>query len=226
MDSLDWRPDLGSALLLLSRQTGEWVASISVGNRHCLHLINCFESDGQLCVDVIETERPVYDQYQSVPDLFVDVPEGRPIRFKIDLRKYQVLSKEEIGYFGAPDFPSIDPQSATRSYNDFWLLGISGTGRYGRKFFDELVHVRWDQPEVVDIYQAPPMHYLAGEPIFIGEPGGESNGGVVMCQLLNAERRTSAFALFDAFAVRLGPIATIHLPQPVPPGFHASFYRF
>jgi len=225
MDSLEWRPDLGSTLLILSRQSGERVSSIPVGNRYCLHLINCFEANGHLFVDLIEMDRPIYDQYETLPDLFVDVPEGQPTRLEIDFKSEQVLSRQAIDYCSAPDFPSINPRSANQSYSDFWMLGISATGRYGRKFFDQLVHARWSEPALLDVYQAPPMHYLAGEPIFIGDTAIDSDDGVVMCQLLDAAQQISAFVFFNAFAVHRGPIATVRLPHPVAPGFHASFYR-
>ena len=61
MDSLAWRPHLGSRILLVSRTTGREVCSIPVGARYCLHTINCWEADGLVILDVIEMSRPVYD---------------------------------------------------------------------------------------------------------------------------------------------------------------------
>jgi carotenoid cleavage dioxygenase-like enzyme len=51
LDSLNWEPERGSRLLIVSRQTGEKVAELPVGSRHCLHFINCFEDDGRLTID-------------------------------------------------------------------------------------------------------------------------------------------------------------------------------
>ena len=79
-DALRWEPERGSRLLVVSRETGEPRAVVSVGSFYCLHFINCFEEGGRLNVDVLELERPVYDQYQELPDLFTDVREGRPVR--------------------------------------------------------------------------------------------------------------------------------------------------
>jgi carotenoid cleavage dioxygenase len=222
MEALSWEPERGSRLLVLSRETGEKIVSIPHGPRHCLHLINCFEEEGNLVVDVLELERPIYDQYQIVPDLFADVCEGQPVRFVVDLSQGVIVERCEINYRLAPDFPSLDPRRAARPYRDFWMLGISATGRRGRKFFDQLVHADWNCAQPCDIYQAPPMHYLGGEPIFIADPLGET-AGVVICQLFDAERRSSAFVIFDALKVAAGPVATIRLNEPVRQGFHASF---
>ena len=100
------------------------------------------------------------------------------------------------------------------------MLGISATGRRGRKFFDQLVHARWGG--ALDIYHAPPFHYLGGEPVFVAAPGDE-RGGAVICQVFDAGRGESAFAIFDAFDVAAGPVARLRLNAPVHLGFHASF---
>jgi carotenoid cleavage dioxygenase-like enzyme len=104
------------------------------------------------------------------------------------------------------------------------MLGMSATGRSGRKFFDQLVHADWAEATAGDIYQAPTMQYLGGEPIFIGDPGDRRTGAII-CQVFDAEHVISAFALFDAFHVASGPVAMLHLREPIPSLFHASFHR-
>jgi carotenoid cleavage dioxygenase-like enzyme len=68
------------------------------------------------------------------------------------------------------------------------------------------------------------MHYLGGEPVFIGQPSTQ-NVGAIICQVFDAEHMTSAFALFDAFHVAHGPVAMLRLREPLPPLFHAAFHR-
>ncbi len=222
LDSLSWEPERGSRLLIISRDSGGLLASVPIGNRYCLHLVNCFEEETELMIDVIELDRPIYDQYQPLPNLFTDVCEGQPVRFALDKQSWQLVDRKEIDYRLAPDFPSIDPRQYTKAYSDFWMLGISQTGKHGRKFFDQLVHASWAERAVSDVYQAPPGHYLAGEPIYIGDPGEKENGAVI-CQVFDAERVASAFAIFDAFNLAWGPVAVLRLNQPVHLGFHASF---
>jgi carotenoid cleavage dioxygenase-like enzyme len=101
------------------------------------------------------------------------------------------------------------------------MLGISKTGRPGRKFFDEVAHLSWAHPERADVWQAPPGHYLGGEPAFAPDPSG--GGGAVICQRFDAERGESAFLVFDAFDVAAGPVAVLPLERPLHLGFHAFF---
>ncbi|HKG78258.1 MAG TPA: carotenoid oxygenase family protein [Pyrinomonadaceae bacterium] len=222
LDSLHWEPERGSRLIVVSRETGTRVATIPIGNRYCLHLVNCFEQDGRLAVDVLEMDHPIYDQYQVMPDLFTDVCEAEPMRFVIDVASEELIKTARIDYRCAPDFPSVSPRQLTRSYRDFWSLSISTTGRPGRKFFDQIVHADWMCAKVCDVYKSPVLHYLCGEPIFIGNSHDEKTGAVI-CQIFDADRVRSSFAIFDAFRVARGPVATLGLREPVHLGFHASF---
>ena len=221
MDSLRWAPEHGSTLLILSRHSGEVVASIPIGNRYCLHLINSFEEGDSLTVDVLEFDEPLYGQYQPVPNLFQSVSRGGPVRFVLDLRSRVLLQRVELDYSRAPDFPAIAPPQAMHCYDDFWMLGISATGHYGRKFFDQLVHANWTRFATSDIYQSPPMRYLGGEPVFVG-PDGEREG-VIICQEFDALARQSSFLIFEAAEVAKGPIARIPVEHQMPLGFHAMF---
>ncbi|MBM3262223.1 MAG: carotenoid oxygenase family protein [candidate division Zixibacteria bacterium] len=222
IDALKWEPERGSQLRLFLRESGDEKVVISFGNRYCLHLANCFESDNLLTVDVIEHDGTLYDQYMPIPDLFRTATRGGPVRYVVDTDRGEVVTRHEIAYYHSPDFPALDPRFFTQSYGHAWMLGISQTGKEGRKFFDELAHVRWEEDAVTDVYRTPPFHYLGGEPVFIGDPG-DPKTGTILCQLFDAEHRRSAFVLFDAFDVAAGPIATLHLDNPIRLGFHSCF---
>ena len=222
MESLHWRPDLGSQMLVLCRETGAELARIPHEPRYCLHTINAFERDGALIVDLIEFERPVYDQYHDLPKLFEEVPWGQPVRFRIDLSTQSLLREESISYVAAPDFPCFDTRRESSAYDELWMLGISAAGRPGRKFFDRLIHARWSTPNQVDAWECPRGHYLGGEPVFVADPN-HANQGVVICHIFDSTRLQSRFELFEARDVSAGPIASVLLPEAIHLGFHASF---
>jgi len=222
MEALRWHPEDGTRLVVAAREDGERLASIPIGDRYCLHLVNCFEEGGRLVVDLVELDRPIYDQYQVIPDLFTDAPRGRPVRRVIDPASWTVAETAEMAYDPAPDFPAIDPRRTTRPYRHFWMLGISHTGNPGRKFFDQLAHLDWQRPSEADVYQAPEGCYLGCEPIFLPDPDDDGRG-VVICKRFDAGKVADAFLLFDPHDVARGPIATLPLREATPPGFHASW---
>jgi carotenoid cleavage dioxygenase-like enzyme len=223
MDALTWHPGRSSSLLLASRETGEQVARIPLDPGYCLHVVNSFEEGSNLVLDIEELEEPVYDEYQTIPDLFCDVGPARPTRFVINTRSWEIVDKRVIDSTLASDFPSIDQRGARHACDHFWSLSITKTGRPGRKFFDQLTHVDFSQGQATDVWRAENGCYLGNEPIFIGEPGNDS-GGVIMCKRFDAENLRDAFLIFDAYDVASGPIAVLHLAEPTPPAFHVSFH--
>jgi all-trans-8'-apo-beta-carotenal 15,15'-oxygenase len=221
MDALSWQPERGSQLVLVSRETGQGVAAIPVGGRYCLHLVNAFERGGHLVVDVVEYDRPLYPEYQVLPDLFTDTFRGHPVRFVVDPAAGAILDRRDIAYSCSPDFPAHDFAATGRPYGEFWMLGVGEAGKPGRKFFNQIVRIDWEGGDA-DVYEARPGHYLGGEPVFIPAPD-TPRAGVVLCQSFDANRSASSVVVFDAFHLDRGPMATLRLSEPIPFLFHSAF---
>jgi all-trans-8'-apo-beta-carotenal 15,15'-oxygenase len=221
LGSLQWMPERGSTMIVVDRSSGEIAASIPLGQRYCLHLMNAFEKDDTLMVDLLEFDTPIYGEYQPVHGMFQNVTKGGPVRFVIDLQERSLADRIPMECSASPDFPAIDPRRMMHSYEDFWMLGISSSGQSGRKFFDQLIHGNWNQ-SAMDIYQSPPLRYLSGEPVFISPADSEES--VVLCQEVDVREKTSYFLLFNAKSVKSGPIARIAAGQLMYCGFHAIFH--
>ncbi len=221
IDSLSWEPERGSQLLILDRCSGKEVARIPIAGRYCLHTINAFEFDSKLILDLIEFDRPMYDQYQLL-DLFDDAPFGQPVRYEIELSSFSVLGKKSIPYRCAPDFPVVDLRFDSQAYDHLWMLGISATGSSGEKFFDQLVHAKWSTPDELDIWSCPKGHYLGSEPVFVADPN-TSDEGFIICHLFDAIKSKSHFALFQSHNIAKGPSAILTLANSIHLGFHAAF---
>jgi all-trans-8'-apo-beta-carotenal 15,15'-oxygenase len=224
MESLSWEPEKGARILVAPRASKTQEAfSVEIEPRYCLHLINCHEEGGRILVDVLEMDRPIYAEYQPVPDLFQNVPPCRPVRYVIDTQSKSVLERITIPYDCSIDFPAIDAHRAGADYDDFWALGIGASGKPGRKFFDQLVRGCWSSRQICDTYVTPPGEYLGGEPICIVNPERSGEPVVVVQHLIPAENRVE-FLLFSACELSKGPIATLPLRHPIHPGFHTSFH--
>lgn len=224
VEALTWQRNLGSSLLILGRETGSEVARLPVAPCYCLHMIAAFERDRFLICDLIEYDGPIYEHYQVLPNLFVRIPAGRPVRYAIDLTDPMIVSRQEATYAQAPDFPTIDPRRAGREYEECWMLGISATGRTGRKFFDRLVHVTWSRSHCPDVFRVPAGHFLTGEPAYI--PNDDHCAiGTLLAPFYDSRENASGYWLFDPSQVATGPIAEIRLPGPNHAGFHATWTR-
>jgi all-trans-8'-apo-beta-carotenal 15,15'-oxygenase len=224
VDSLDWKPELGSRILIAPRSAKGEAFTVEAGEAYCLHVINCFENGTHVTMDVLRLEAPVYSQYQPLPDLFLDVSPCHPARYVIDVTNRELVSVDTLPYAQSPDFPSINPDVAGRAADDFWMLGISHAGKRGRKFFDELVHGSWSAGNVSDLYRLPETVYFGGEPAFVANPSAPDEA-VVITQIHRPEKQRTDIAVFDAFELRRGPLVTIPLRHPIHPGFHSTFLR-
>ena len=225
MESLTWEPERGSRILVIPRGgKPEESFLVPTGHGYCLHLINCFEDGNCLTVDLLELERPVYAEYQPVPDLFPDAPRGGPVRYMIDCPSRQVIERLAMPYDRGPDFPAVDPSRASLPYDDFWMLGIQSTGRHGRKFFDQLAHASWGRGDVFDVFNLPSGEYFGGEPMYVANPR-DPGEAVVIVEHLQPARNEASFVLFDAYAVKNGPVARLPLRNMLHPGFHSSFWK-
>lgn len=222
-EALTWQRNLGSSLLVLDRETGREVARLPVAPYYCLHVIAAFERDGFLICDLIEYDGPIYEHYQVLPSLFVRIPAGRPVRYAIDLNGPLIVARQEAAYAQAPDFPTLDPRHAGLAYSDCWMLGISATGRVGRKFFDRLVHVNWGRSHCPDVFRAPSGHFLTGEPAYIPFDD-QDDSGAVLAPFFDSQNNTSGYWLFEPSQIAAGPLAEIRLQGPDHAGFHAAWW--
>jgi all-trans-8'-apo-beta-carotenal 15,15'-oxygenase len=242
MDSLVWKPELGSSLLIVRRADGEPVATVPLSPpgstaqdgpaaAHVLHLINAFEAPDpegdQLVVDVLELDQPIYDQYDNLPDLFPEARGARPVRRRIDLKTAHVREETTLSYDRLADFPQLDPRQLGRPYRRFWMLGIAQSDAPGRKMFDQLVSCNWETG-ATDLYQAPAGVYFASEPAFAPDPAypAGSDQGAILCPIFQPDlsgEPKSAFWIFNALDLAAGPVAKVPLRSPIGFAFHACF---
>lgn len=214
VDALCWRPELGSCLIVVDRDSCEPLLSVPIGHRYCLHTINAYEIGSALVVDVVEMPAPVYDTYR-VPHLFDRPVAATPVRFTIDLDGRTVSRRELRGGF-APEFAIVDAADVMRPYSYFWALDMSGAASAAGKFFDCLTRFSWDTGEA-ETYRAPVGVLLGGEPVVVSDTTG---GRWTMCQMFDAARERTGFAVFDAFALGRGPVAQLWLDVASPMPFH------
>ncbi|MEM8962795.1 MAG: carotenoid oxygenase family protein [Acidobacteriota bacterium] len=215
MQALGWRPEIGARLLVLRREDGEPVVDLTLDRPgYVLHLVGAYEVDGDLMVEVVELERPVYDQYW-LPDLFPDDRPATLVRFRIDLDAARVIERHELPLGGLADFPALDPAHGPEGA--VWLLGI-GERAPGRKFFDTVIMANADRDRLTT-WTTEPGTYLAGEPIFAPRVGG----GVVLVPRFVPEKRTSELLVFDAYAIDSGPIGVLPVPVALPTRFHGQW---
>jgi all-trans-8'-apo-beta-carotenal 15,15'-oxygenase len=224
MESLEWLPEKGSRILVAQRSAKTGTPfTVEIEPRYCLHVINCHEEGRLLYMDVFEIDRPIYNEYQTIPDLFSTAPACRPVRYVIDLDAKALRERIAMTYDKSPDFPAVDANRSGSAMNDFWALGIGEFRGDGRKFFDEVFRGSWQAGEICDLYRVPRSEYLGGEPVPVFNPANPKEAVVILQHHLPAESRAE-YLLFDGFNLAAGPIARLPLRHKIHAGFHACFH--
>ena len=220
--SLKWRPELENRLLVKKRDGSGREVSVSLGARgYCLHLVNAFEEKGQLVVDLIETEEPLYPQYSPLPKLFASVKPGSFVRIRIDVPSFELLDISEKPQSIHLDFPVQIDSDPIGMQNSIWALGMPCEPMDSAKFYDRVVRFEWNQGKISDVFQAPRDWLLTGEPSLAqGVAGGESN---LICPAWNAPVNESQYLVLNAWDLAAGPVAVLPVSSPFPPGFHSTF---
>jgi all-trans-8'-apo-beta-carotenal 15,15'-oxygenase len=182
------------------------------------HALNAYENGGEIVADFVGYDAP--DHFAPHDALFYRIMDGKLgvarepgklRRYRIDLQSGRL--KEEILDPGAHEFPMTDPRVATRHHRVGYLAagGLPGLpSGIKRVEMESGRSSRFDFGETA----------VAGEPVFAPRPGGGTDDGWLITQVLDGATGTAYFAVFDAAHVADGPVARLRLPHPLPISFH------
>lgn len=216
-----WEPGKKLRFTVISRKTGEIVASGFSDPFFGFHHINAFEKAGKLFVDISVLENADVIDYlylNSLREANFGRIAGFMKRFEIKLGEkeqkvfYQQISEADI------ELPRINyARNNGKEYTYVWGVSSDSKGF----FINSLVKIntvtgsfsRWNREGS-----------YPGEPVFVQRPGcTDEDGGVLLSIVLNASTRNSSLCVFDAADLSL--LAEAILPHHVPFGFHGQYFK-
>jgi carotenoid cleavage dioxygenase len=179
------------------------------------HTINAHQTGSVITLDVIR-----YDELWTghATDRF---PLAAPYRYTVDLAAGTVT---EGPLDDRPsEFPMVDRRLTGRVHTTGWALSVAGAD-FSSPTGSTLVQYGADGSTSTVASFAFPGADIGGEPLFVADPDRpEEGGGWLLMVVFRAETHTSDLVVFDAQVIADGPVATVHLPERVPYGFHASW---
>ncbi|KAJ9506085.1 hypothetical protein QJQ45_016616 [Haematococcus lacustris] len=130
----------------------------------------------------------------------------------------QVLLKASLPLVTSTDLTAVQQPA---------VEGVEGAGRGGNKGSRQQEPAAAgveDAAGVVTESWAPGPHCFVQEPFFVPRPGGASeDDGWIIVGVHNAETRRGEVSILDAQCIGKGPLATLHLPHPLPMGLHGTW---
>jgi carotenoid cleavage dioxygenase-like enzyme len=217
IETYRWRPDRGLRFTVVDKDTGKIVRQVTTDACFGFHLVNAFEADGAVMIDMV-----AYADAGILKAFYLDslrhgggVVTGTLTRFTIPLDQGAVqrvtLSAVKL------ELPYIDyKRRAGQRYQYLWAAGQAANG-----FMDRLQ--KYDLQSCAVQYWSEPGCY-PGEPVFVAAPSAmDEDDGVILSVVLDTARRQSCLLVLDA--ATLTERARSWLPHVIPFGFHGSHHE-
>jgi carotenoid cleavage dioxygenase len=207
-----WTPEYGARVGLLPREgDASQVVWCDVEPCYVFHPMNAYDlPDGRVVLDVVRHPKMFATDMQG-PN------EGAPtlVRWTVDPKGRRV--SEQLLDDRGQEFPRLDERRIGRPYRFGYTAGFTEGVAFGGLIQQDLR----DGKALVH-HEGRARHFL--EPVFVpARPDAAEDDGFVLAYVYDAERNGSDVVILHAQDFESGPVATIHLPERVPYGFHGSW---
>ena len=215
-DGMRYRPDRGSAFILIPRDGGE-IRRIEHDAVLQFHLSNAYDDRGDIIVDVITYDDDALLQciakFRTSP---MDAVSSEFTRFRITAGGR--VTREQLSDRTC-EFPRHHPDREGRPHRYAYVNTKENLGT----LYDGITKLDLaDNTETCYVAQTPGNSFC--EPVFAPRPGAtDEDDGWLLSVEYQAEQHSSRLVILDAKDPERGPIATAQLTQHVPQGFHGSF---
>jgi YD repeat-containing protein len=204
-----WHRDYPARLGLLHRETSatQW---FDIDPCYIFHPANAYEdASGQVVFDAVR-HRSMFDRTVLGPD------EGRPALHRWQLNPATGRASEQVVDTRAHEFPRHDERREGSASRYLYSTDVDPAGGHMALLKTDL------QSGAVTEHRHHGRFHLEGVFIPRTEHSDEDDGWV-MAYAWDARENTSAVVIIDANEFKAPPLATIHLPQRVPFGFHGNW---
>jgi all-trans-8'-apo-beta-carotenal 15,15'-oxygenase len=225
-DSLEWRPEQGSLLLVVDTTGARAPAAIEAPASWMWHALNAYRAGDTIVADFVGYDAP--DHFLGPDAAFRAIMQGREgiadapgtlRRLTIDLAGKQ--ARLETVADGRYEFPLVAQTRAGTRHRYGYVASNSASHGW---FHDGLARIDTDSGALTAFHFG--SGYYVGEPVFVPDPAASTDlargedRGWILCEVLEGTSETSFIAIFDAARLTDGPAAKIRLRHHLPMSFH------
>ena len=211
-----WNPEHGARVGLLPRDGGaEDIVWCEVDPCYVFHIANSFDrADGKIVVDL--------DAYDTMFAGDGEGPGGRSRGFERWVIDPATARVERRAIDPAPqEFPRPDERFFGRDYRYAWAIGLPTRDP---AFLGQQPLYRHDLVTGQRTAHDFGPGRVPGEFVFIPrKPDAPEGDGWMMGYVIDTESGTTDLVILDAADMAAEPVARVHIPHRIPPGFHGNW---
>jgi carotenoid cleavage dioxygenase len=212
-----WNPAHPARVGLLPRESaGSEVIWCDVDPCYVFHVANSYDTDdGGMILDVV-----AYDRMFAETVLGPDAPRGAFERWTIDPVERRV--RRNVIDPHPQDFPRIDERRSGQPYRYAYTMMLPETADPAFLSGDSLF--KHDlQTGVRSVHSFGPHRY-PGEFVFVpAHADAAEDEGWLIGLVVNVIDQTTDLVIIDARDFAGAPLASVHIPHRIPPGFHGNW---
>lgn len=223
LDTLQWRSDLPTWLILVDKATLRISHRAELPNLFAFHYGNAWQDGRKVRIEVARTAP--FDQLMrsitqaTIGEPFEVPPLARPIDLVVDLETSRV-DLEPLPLAHA-EFPRFDPRHVGLRTDRLVMLARSESMADEAFGFNSVAVLDRGRQRVQSFDYGPRV--IAEEHLFVPRTGGREGDGWVVGTTYDWAARRTVCSVFDARAVDAGPVAVARLPYTLPLGLHGQF---
>jgi carotenoid cleavage dioxygenase len=211
-----WNAEHGARVGLLPRDgSADDIVWCEVAPCYVFHIANSFDrEDGKVVVDL--------DVYQTMFTGMADGPGGRPLGFerwvidpatkRVDRRTIDATAQE---------FLRPDERFFGRDYRYAWAIGLANADP---AFLGQQPLYRHDLATGERTAHDFGPGRVPGEFVFVPRRADGPEGmGWLIGYVIDATSETTDLVILDAMDIAADPVARVHIPHRIPPGFHGNW---
>ena len=217
IDNFAWEPARGSRIVAVSRSDGS-VRTWDVPPMIAFHAVQAYDEGGDIVLELCNTDPSIFGML-TLERLRAGKPlDGVATAVRYRLRAGAGQAQPEPIAEGV-DLPMVHGANWTQKRARYaWLAG--GDPEHRTPSLDRTVKLDLDAGRICATWQRPDAVQL--EPLYVDRPGStEEEDGVLLVPTLSDADGGTVVAVVDPRT--MSSMATLHLPQVVPFGFHAAW---
>ena len=220
-DSMVWKPQLGTQILVIDRNNLDIVNRIETEPWFQWHFANAYLDSGTIVVDFVKYEDFQTNQYLK------EVATGETntlaksclSRIRISPQANKVTQISDI-LDRHCEFPIVPPQKVGEKSNHTYLAIAQPGTDMSREILNGIACFHHDTETLVEANIG--SNIYTGEPTYVNDVD-DSTQGWILIVIFDGNSECSQVWIFDAHKLDEEPVCKLGLPSIIPPGFHGTW---